>query len=246
MRSTLSVTMFFLCITASNSLFAQAVAVDGSSPEAFESSMASMASTILPEDKEAFDKGFRAIFAERYMNLKNGNADAGIAAMEGVTKDEILAAGRGVLSGKVDSAESYTELGWQYSDHKDDMTGDMINSAYLASSKPFEFAAPYSGEQYAILTVRHRRDELDVMLRIEKGQFACAIADCEIKVRFDDGPIQTVGVSSPTDMDSTVRFVRNPEPFLRAMRKSHSVRIEAVFFNEGSRVFEFRTEGLRE
>ncbi|WP_312363072.1 hypothetical protein [Ensifer sp.] len=236
----------FFLVTGGTSLFADDLRIDGSSEVAFERSLQAIAATISAEDKEAFDRGFAAIFADRYLKLDSGGAKAGVAAMNGVTKEELLAAGRGVIAGTVSSADSLAEIGWQYSSHTDDMTGQPSRSAYISSSKPFEFSAPYTGEQYAILSVRHHpREGLDVMLRIEKGQFACAVAECAVSVRFDEGPIQTVEVTAPTDMDNTIRFVRKPEPFLHALKESKSVRIEATFYNEGNRVFEFRTAGLK-
>lgn len=134
---------------------------------------------------------------------------------------------------------------WEYSEYKDKLSGKAVKLAKVLSSKPFSFGFPYRGSQYASLVLRkHPRFGEDVLLYIEQGQFMCKTDGCQATIRFDDSysiPINAVG---PDDNDTTVVFIRYPR-FIANTRKANKVLIEATFYQEGKRVFEFDTSYLK-
>lgn len=134
---------------------------------------------------------------------------------------------------------------WEVTSNKDSMGDGTIETSRVLSNNTFNFGFPYQGEQHAVLGVRkHPRWGTDVILTIEKGQFACSM-DCTINARFDEGPVRSFEVTGPEDHDTTVRFISNAKTFIAALKKSKLTRIETGFYQEGNRVFEFTTAGLR-
>jgi hypothetical protein len=65
-----------------------------------------------------------------------------------------------------------------------------------------------------------------------------------VNVRFDDGKASQFSGVPPESNDSTVVFIQNYQRFLGGLTKAKRVRIEATFFQQGSRVMEFNTAGL--
>jgi hypothetical protein len=82
------------------------------------------------------------------------------------------------------------------------------------------------------------------MLHISRGQFLCRTDSCSLMVRFDDKPAARFSAAEPADNSSTLLFIRDYSRFLRETRAAKVVRIEALFFQNGSRVFEFDVAGL--
>ena len=102
------------------------------------------------------------------------------------------------------------------------------------------------GAQRAWLQLRsHPRYGKHVILSIERGQFLCGIDPCNVTVRFDQGTPQTYTALEPADHSTTVLFIRNYDRFLANLRKSRQVYLEAQFYQEGPRVFEFDVAGLK-
>ena len=135
-------------------------------------------------------------------------------------------------------------LRWNYLTSSDPM-GGTIKMAYVLSLNQFSFGFPYQGTQRAKLTLRnHPRYGKDVILSIERGQFLCGISSCQLTVRFDDRPPQKYTAVEPADYSTTSLFIRNYSRFVRNLRRSKKLYIEAKFYQEGSRVFEFEVDGL--
>lgn len=136
------------------------------------------------------------------------------------------------------------ESQWVESDYSDGM-GRKRFIASLPSTNTMEFGFPYGGDQHARLTVRSSAAEIqDIIFGIERGQFSCSISDCYIQARFDEGAIRRYSVSDPDDHKTTVKFISDYRGFVSALRKAKKVRIEASFYHEGNRTFEFNTAGF--
>lgn len=134
---------------------------------------------------------------------------------------------------------------WNYSDREDAMTGKTSHTALVLSTNEIEFDFPYSKPQRARLTLRkHPRYGNDVILAIERGQFNCRSDSCSVRVRFGDGQAQTFSMSEPQDNSSTQLFFDNYKRFVDQLRTVDTLRIEAQFYQEGNRVFEFGVDGL--
>lgn len=125
---------------------------------------------------------------------------------------------------------------WDYDIRRDPM-GGTIAIAAVSSTNTFEFDFPYQGSQHATLVVR-KAGGLDVMLSIEQGQFICMLG-CSVLVRFDDGKTVRWRASDTADHSTTTIFLRRESDFVKALSKARVVRIEATFFQEGTRVLEF-------
>jgi len=80
----------------------------------------------------------------------------------------------------------------------------------------------------------------EVIVAIDRGQFW----GDNVKVRFDDEPIQTYNIGKPADNRSTYRFIQDAANFITELRNAKRVRIEAEFYDHGTRVFDFPAEGL--
>jgi len=134
---------------------------------------------------------------------------------------------------------------WNYDESSDAMGKGTIKYATVKSTNQIEFAFPYASPQRATLQIRkHPRYGNNAILSIERGQFICYSDDCYIDARFDDGKAQRYNASEPTDNSHTVIFINNYSKFIGNLRKAHTLRIEAPFYNEGNRVFQYDVEGL--
>ncbi|MCL6306990.1 hypothetical protein QQL38_09835 [Pseudomonas syringae] len=136
-------------------------------------------------------------------------------------------------------------LTWNYTDSEDNMSGKPVRRAYVLSTNTVDFDFPYSGVQKATLTIRkHPRWGTSVYISIEKGQFVCGYDDCNVRVRFAKDNAKRVSASAPEDGSSTTLFINNESSFISQARKSDKVYIEAGFYQEGNRIFEFDISDL--
>lgn len=130
--------------------------------------------------------------------------------------------------------------GWAYWGEKDPMGRGDIQFASAKSATTLNFDFPYGGPQHATLVLRtHPQHGKDVMLQVERGQFLCRIDGCSVLVRFDEGKPERYSASGPSDLSTTVIFIRNFDRFVAAARKAKVVRIEAEFYQSGSKMIEF-------
>lgn len=135
---------------------------------------------------------------------------------------------------------------WEYRKQADSMTGKISQVALTISKNEFSFGSPYGGPQRAHLSIRaHPRYGNDVILQIQRGQFMCRSSDCTLLVRFDNRPPMKFEGSEPADNSSDTVFIRNFSKFVSEAKRSKVVKIEAQFFREGARVFEFDIDGLQ-
>lgn len=135
---------------------------------------------------------------------------------------------------------------WKYQVSTDKMGRGDIKTASVFSLNTVNFAFPYAGEQLAILQLRiHPKFGNDIQLIIPRGQFLCGIYNCQVSIRFDDGKPHNYIAVAPADHSTNLLFIRGYNKFLAAARKSKKVYIEALFFQQGSRVFEFDISGLK-
>lgn len=135
---------------------------------------------------------------------------------------------------------------WDYNDSPDQMGRGSIKWATVRSLNEFEFDFPYKKPQRATLQLRkHPKHGKDVILSIERGQFLCRIDGCTIHVRFDQGKALAYNAVEPEDNSTTTIFIGNYDRFLEGLRKANKISIEAQFFHEGNRVFEFDVSGLK-
>jgi hypothetical protein len=135
---------------------------------------------------------------------------------------------------------------WSYTTSVDRMTSGNSTSASIASENAVSLDFPYQGLQHGTLTIRnHPSYGRDVFLSIERGQFLCqSYADCQIRVRFDEGKPERWNAVGPADNSTTVVFLRNETRFVQRLRTAKIVRIEAALYHQGAPVFEFLVSGF--
>lgn len=137
-------------------------------------------------------------------------------------------------------------LRWNYQEADDKMGRGKIKSAYVRSLNQVEFSFPYAGPQRATLVLRsHPKYGKDVMLNIDRGQFLCGIDGCSVQVRFGHGKPAEFNASGPSDQSTTTLFIVNYSQFVANLRKVKKVYIEAQFFQEGNKIFEFDVSNLK-
>jgi hypothetical protein len=135
---------------------------------------------------------------------------------------------------------------WVYHTSEDEMGRGTIRTARISSANTVSFGSPYEGPQHARLSLRvHPRYGKDVFLAVERGQFLCGLEDCTVEVSFDGAKPQTYRVVEPSDHCTTMLFIQDYDSFVAKARKAKIVKIEAQFYEEGNRVFEFHVEGLK-
>ena len=137
-------------------------------------------------------------------------------------------------------------LKWNYEESDDKMGRGKIKNATVRSLNQVDFGFPYSGSQRATLNLRiHPKYGRDVILILERGQFLCGLDGCNVQVRFGGGKPLTFSASEPADHSTTYLFIRNYNRFIANTRKVSKVYIEAQFYQEGNKVFEFDVSDLK-
>lgn len=134
---------------------------------------------------------------------------------------------------------------WEYSELKDSMADGLVKTASIRSNNFTELRQPYSGGTFGTITIRkHPRWGTDVIFLINKGQLLCSYSDCKINVRFDDNKPKSYQANEPDDHNSETLFIRDHADFIKNIKKSKKVIIEATFYQNGAIGFEFNTENL--
>jgi hypothetical protein len=137
-------------------------------------------------------------------------------------------------------------LRWEYEERSEQMGRGTVKLATVRSLNEVEFDFPYRGLQRATLQLRiHPKYGKDLTLEVEKGQFLCGFRNCQVSLRFDNGKAQNFSAVEPADHSTTMLFIRGYDRFLASARKSKKVYIEALFYQQGTRVFEFDISGLK-
>lgn len=137
-------------------------------------------------------------------------------------------------------------LRWKYDEYPEKMGRGTVKLATVRSLNEVEFNFPYRGPQRATLQLRiHPRYGKDLTIEVERGQFLCGFRNCQVSVRFDNGTAQNFSAVEPADHSTTMLFIRGYDRFLASARKAKKVYIEALFFRQGTRVFEFDISGLK-
>ena len=141
-----------------------------------------------------------------------------------------------------------TQLGlkWNYQKSIDKISNKTIRYALVYSLNTLNFDFPYQGSQRALLQLRkHPRYGHDVILSIERGQFTCSYNSCKVTVRFDKGKPIRYRATESSDYSTTELFINDYKGFVKRAKKSKKIYIEAEFYQEGFKVLEFDSEGLK-
>jgi hypothetical protein len=134
---------------------------------------------------------------------------------------------------------------WSYQNDVDKMSGKESKYAQTASINTHELHFPYQGGTNMTITLRrHPRMGLDAFISINKGQLDTNYNGTTVSVKFDDKPPMKFSMNEPDDNSRDTLFFNNQKRFIENIKKSKHVIIEAQFFQDGNRQFEFNTDGL--
>jgi hypothetical protein len=141
---------------------------------------------------------------------------------------------------------SHKQSSWIYKTEEDPMGRGVIHLATVQSKNSVNFGFPYSGEQHAILGVRrHPKYGNEIYLQIERGQFLIGFDGKNFSIRFDEKPVMKFWAVGPDDNSTTIAFMKSYDRFVRELKTAKTVRIEAPFYQEGTRVFEFDVSAFK-
>ncbi len=130
---------------------------------------------------------------------------------------------------------------WKTTTTRDRPTDSSVVAYEALSDNTFSFAFPYQGATKARLLVRDKgQKEQDVIFVIERGQLVHDVRDGEIRVRFDDGEIDTFSTSRAASRDSHIAFIGSEERFIEKASKAKRIRVEFTVFSNGTHVADFR------
>jgi hypothetical protein len=142
-------------------------------------------------------------------------------------------------------SSAYAENTWKYSSKKDQMNDTLTLSAAVISKNREQFRFPYQGGTAARITIRKKADDSVIsFIQIERGQFSCH-SECYLKVRFDEDEAGDWPTDDSADGATDIRFFVNGEQFAEKTAAAKRLRIQATFFHEGSRTYEFNVSGLK-
>lgn len=135
--------------------------------------------------------------------------------------------------------------GWRYFETRDGMRDEPVRWACSDSTNTLSLGFPYGTVKGQLCLRASKRFGKDVIFEIEKGQITgCAIDGCRVSVRFGDGPIESYSALPPSDHSRTTLFIRNYAGFLKKLRASQSVTVEALYFEAGYQSLTFNTAQL--
>jgi hypothetical protein len=135
---------------------------------------------------------------------------------------------------------------WIYSEQRDEPGDGTTRLAKLEAENTIELDHPY-GEQRGFIILRERSlYGLEVLIGVKSGQILCyGLSSTTLKVTFDDGSIQRFDCTDATDGPSDIAFISDSSRFLKHLKSSKAVTIEAEFFQNGVQQMIFRSENLK-
>jgi hypothetical protein len=133
---------------------------------------------------------------------------------------------------------------WHYETNTEQMTGTQSRLAHLSSLNKLDFGFPYAGGSRGSLMIRQRKtDGLRVLFGISKGQIVCPLS-CTVRVRFDEKSPMTFTGTPPQDHSSDSLFLAPASKFVSELAKAKKTLVEVSYYQSGSLVSEFKTEGF--
>lgn len=146
----------------------------------------------------------------------------------------------------VESAAAPTPVqNWSYQTDKDKMSGKEAKYAQSSSTNTQELHFPYQGGTQMTITLRkHPRMGTDAFIYVNKGQLDTNYDGTTVSVKFDDKKPMTFSMNEPSDNSRDTLFFQNQKRFIENIKKAKHVIVEAQFYQDGNRQFEFNTDGL--
>lgn len=155
-------------------------------------------------------------------------------------------AGSGQADAPVESEAPAPVSDWRVTESTEEMTDEPIRMACARSSNQVQLDFPYGARSADLCIRRHPRFGQDVFVSLNgSGQILCTSYDgCTIRVRFDDGEVQSFSAAEPSDGSSETLFVTNDTRFIGAARSASRIRVQLEFYQNGVQTFDFPARGL--
>ena len=190
---------------------------------------------------------FISFVASLFSDDEPSNSNSYSSAYSSSYKEPELTPEQRLEQARQDSIREANASYWHYSQSTDEMTDKKTYFAWIESEDKAYFDYPYEGGSTLTLTLRqHPQWGKNVYIEISKGQFNSTYGGETIKVRFDDKPAKTFSLNDPADHDHTLRFVSGYSTFLSELKKAKVMKIQASFFEGGSRIFTFKVQNFDE
>lgn len=135
---------------------------------------------------------------------------------------------------------------WRYSEQVDAMSDKVTHHACIESAAMVHLDFPYESQRPTLCIRVSPKFGKDVILQLPKGgQFICrSYSGCAVRVRFDDGAVQSFSANEPADGSSDAMFIANDTRFVAGMRAAKRVRIDAEYFQNGVQTMDFPVAGF--
>jgi hypothetical protein len=117
--------------------------------------------------------------------------------------------------------------------------------AIVESTNKLQLGFPYNDSKMNIL-IRKNDKETDVLISV-KGQIVCNSYSerCYLNVKADDNQIVKYDFNEASHSGSDTVFITKEKDFIKMLKKSKKLIIEAPLFNHGRDQYEFDVSGLK-
>lgn len=178
------------------------------------------------------------------ITLATHKQDKPIASSQSEIIDATItsSAKNGPLEQKVEPKQSLSYFTpWSYYTYLDKMTSRETKLANLVSSNTLNLEFPYSGKNHGTIILRKsKKDGLNVIVQIEKGQIICQrYDDCKVSIRFDDNKATNWNFSKSADGSSETIFINNASKFLASASKAKRILVSMTLYQAGTQILEF-------
>lgn len=135
---------------------------------------------------------------------------------------------------------------WRYREITDPMSSARGDEACINSVNTVSLEWPYEAVTGRLCIMQRPRQGRDVIVALNgDGQILCRSYDgCTVRVRFEDGDVQSFSAVGPSDGSSNILFIENDARMIAAVKAADVTRVELEFYRSGSQTLEFHTRGL--
>lgn len=134
---------------------------------------------------------------------------------------------------------------WEYSESQIGIDKIQTFFASSESTNSLNLSFPYNGINKGHLVARNsKKNGVDLIFRVDKGQFRCDLYTCSGKIKLDDAPSKSFTAATAADNSSGIMFFNAPRNWIAIIQKAKHITIEVPMFQEGNQLLEFDVSGL--
>lgn len=135
---------------------------------------------------------------------------------------------------------------WEYSSETDPMTDKVSRAACITSSNALMLSPPYEPTRLRLCLRDHPQHGKDAYVHmLKRGQFLYRSYDSDtVRLRFDDGPIETFSAIGAADGSSEIFFIENRARLEKALANASVTLIQPEVYQAGVQTISFDTKGF--